>query len=73
MNDMDALTRGILKTTADAGRMLGLTQVRVGQLCVKGILPAERRVVLGIERWLIATATLVAFRKIKRRPGRPKS
>ncbi len=60
-------------TAAEAAPLLGMTPARVGQLCAKGILSATRGITVGRERWQIVGATLVAFRKIKRRPGRPKA
>jgi excisionase family DNA binding protein len=54
--------------TAEAAKELGISQVRVRQLCQSGRLG---QFVLG--RYLITKEDLVRFRKIPRIPGRPSS
>lgn len=56
-------------TTNQAAAALGVTPVRVRQLCQSGILPTARR---HGRDWLIDRRDLAAARRRNTKPGRPR-
>lgn len=57
----------LICTAADAAKVLGVTEERVLQFCRDERIQARK---MGRE-WVLLTASVAAFSKAKRPPGRP--